>query len=137
MPKKYCTAPGCNELIDIKSRWCTKHRAVSNKDYDKLRANDPLKKFMNSARWQRIRKLKMQMNPICENCTLTEAQMVDHCKERRDGGCNDCMENLVSLCNMCHNKKTKTAAIARVNGTLEEYYKTNCNNSITALTLAG
>ena len=132
MPKKFCSAPGCNNTIDIRDRWCATHKsteAMNRKHYNANRADDPHTKFIRSDRWKRIRKIKLQLNPVCELCAVNDAEMVDHCYERSDGGSPDAMGNLVSCCNPCHSSKTRAVRKARLNGTLDAWYKEHCGGS--------
>lgn len=67
------------------------------------------KNIYNTARWQRIRALKLRECPLCEYCpsdrrkTATE---VDHAKAIEDGGAPFDMANLRSSCKSCHSQKT-------------------------------
>lgn len=62
-----------------------------------------------TARWQRVRALKLRETPLCEYCpprrrkTATE---VDHFKAIEDGGAPYDMANLRSTCKSCHSQKT-------------------------------
>ncbi len=137
MPKHRCQSKdNCYKLIDIKNRYCDKHKGERFKSYDANRKDDEHYKFIRSSRWKRIRLIKLQLNPKCEVCCV-EAQMVDHCKERKDGGCTDCIDNLVSLCNHHHQIKTNEVRQARAKGLLDEYYKNNCKNNSESIVLAG
>lgn len=67
------------------------------------------KNIYNSARWQRVRALKLRECPLCEYCpprrrkTATE---VDHFIAIEDGGSPFDMANLRSACKPCHSQKT-------------------------------
>ncbi len=67
------------------------------------------KDIYNSARWQRLRVVKLRTAPLCEYCppnrrkTATE---VDHFKAIEDGGDPFDMANLRSACKTCHSQKT-------------------------------
>ena len=70
-------------------------------------------------RWQRLRKLKMQCNPLCEACLqvgeIVPAEVVDHRRpitkegrERRSAAeAFPPLDQLASLCAMHHNQKTR------------------------------
>lgn len=64
----------------------------------------------STARWQKLRRYKLSLNPLCEHCLLerrtTPAQHVDHIKAIKQGGCPWDMDNLQSLCASCHTRKT-------------------------------
>ena len=66
--------------------------------------------FYQSRRWRSLRSLKLQQNPLCEECEkngiLRPADMVDHIVPINKGGAPLDMSNLQSLCNRCHAIKT-------------------------------
>lgn len=67
------------------------------------------KNIYNSARWQRVRALKLRECPLCEYCPPTRrktATEVDHFKSIEDGGAPFDMANLRSSCKSCHSQKT-------------------------------
>jgi 5-methylcytosine-specific restriction enzyme A len=65
----------------------------------------------NTANWQRLRKLKLNVNTLCEMCfprgRLEPAVHVDHIVAIKDGGeAFPPLDGLMSLCLPCHNEKT-------------------------------
>lgn len=66
--------------------------------------------FYQSAAWRKLRRVKLQRNPMCEECErrgrITPAQMVDHIVPINKGGAPLDMYNLQSLCNACHARKS-------------------------------
>lgn len=66
--------------------------------------------FYQSTPWRKLRAQKLLMNPLCEECErkgiLTPAQMVDHIVPINKGGAALDIDNLQSLCNPCHNRKS-------------------------------
>lgn len=66
--------------------------------------------FYQSAPWRRLRAVKLEQNPMCEECErngrYTPAQMVDHIVPINKGGTSLDIENLQSLCNACHARKS-------------------------------
>lgn len=68
------------------------------------------KEFYQSPAWRKLRAVKLRLNPLCEECErlgrVTPAQMVDHITPINKGGASLDMENLQSLCNACHNRKS-------------------------------
>jgi 5-methylcytosine-specific restriction enzyme A len=67
----------------------------------------------NTQRWQRLRKLKMQENPLCETCLqqyqrIVPATVVDHILAIKAGGePYPPLDRLRSQCASCHNTKTR------------------------------
>ena len=67
------------------------------------------KHIYNTARWQRLRVLKLRFDPLCEYCPperRLEASEVDHFKAIEDGGEPFEWGNLRSTCKSCHSQKT-------------------------------
>lgn len=63
-------------------------------------------------RWQRLRKFKLQTNPLCEVCLkqqrIAPAIVVDHIVAIRAGGdAYPALDQLMSCCASCHNRKTR------------------------------
>ena len=63
-------------------------------------------------RWQRLRKQKLQVNPLCELCLkqgrLEVATVVDHIAGINKGGqAFPPLDALMSCCESCHNRKTR------------------------------
>lgn len=66
----------------------------------------------NTQRWQRLRKLKLQQNPLCETCLqqqrIVPATVVDHVIAVKAGGDPyPALDKLCSQCASCHNRKTR------------------------------
>jgi len=67
----------------------------------------------STARWQRLRRLKLQAHPLCEACMqqykqIEPATEVDHRIPINGGGDPfPALEWLASLCARCHNSKTR------------------------------
>ena len=90
-------------------------RTLLGKEYEAKRRQDPAlaeaARLRSSARWRRLRKMKLARNPLCEECSkhgvVEPATQVDHIVpivERRDLAFD--LENLQSLCTVCHGKKS-------------------------------
>ena len=66
--------------------------------------------FDQSRRWRSLRAIKLQQDPLCEECQrkglVVPAQMVDHIVPINKGGAPMELENLQSLCNKCHAAKS-------------------------------
>ena len=68
--------------------------------------------FLSNAAWRKLRQKKIQLNPICEVCEsegiITEAKVVDHHYPRRLWPEHALrLENLTSMCDSHHNKKSR------------------------------
>src|SRR5262245_15041833 len=66
----------------------------------------------STQRWQRIRRQKFQVHPLCETCLqvgrIEIATTVDHRVPINQGGdAFPPLEQLASLCEQCHNAKTR------------------------------
>lgn len=117
--KTPCRFPGCRALLD-KGGYCqahAHHAKQSSRNYDKKRRSDPVlslaAKIRDSARWKRVRLIKITNNPLCEdpfgdhakaNTTATATQ-VHHIKPAATND-NEAyeLENLMSVCTRCHSK---------------------------------
>ena len=66
--------------------------------------------FYQSRVWRRLREMQLSEQPLCEECLRqgrqTPAQMVDHIVPINKGGAPLERENLQSLCNACHARKS-------------------------------
>lgn len=66
--------------------------------------------FYQSTAWRKLRAVKLEQEAMCEECLkvgrLTPAQMVDHIVPINKGGAGLDMDNLQSLCNTCHARKS-------------------------------
>ncbi len=113
MVKKKCI--GCRELLDIKDKnnRCEKCRKKNDKSYNKnVRWNVDNKKFAEfyaSSAWRKLRNLKFQLNPVCELCLLEGrvrvTEIIHHKVEVRvDWSKRLDLDNLCSVCKMCHGK---------------------------------
>ncbi|WP_459503071.1 HNH endonuclease [Bacillus sp. C1] len=83
----------------------------NRKFYDKHKRDKGAKKFYNSKAWRDCRHLALiRDNYLCQECLkhniITPADMVHHIKERSENPeLALTLENLISLCNPCHNKE--------------------------------
>lgn len=106
-PMRECNWQGCRKVVA--TRYCGEHQAdidiikqQEGKKYDKKRGSSYERGY--NAQWRKIRKLKLYHEPLCEQCLAINqldksATIVHHinknAKDNRD-------ENLMSLCNNCH-----------------------------------
>lgn len=67
-------------------------------------------RFYTSKAWRTLRKWHLSNNPYCAECERnninTLAQMVDHIEPIEQGGEKLNEDNLQSMCNSCHAKKS-------------------------------
>ena len=56
-------------------------------------------------RWQKLRRMILRRNPLCEICGMSPANEVHHLQRRKDGGTDE-LDNLQCLCKSCHSKET-------------------------------
>tara|TARA_Y100000593_G_C4114272_1_gene239470 strand:+ start:217 stop:555 length:339 start_codon:yes stop_codon:yes gene_type:complete len=79
--------------------------------------------FYNSKRWRALRNYFIQKNPICAQCKrdgiIKGAQCVDHIKaiSKFGMGVATDINNLQSLCNSCHAKKSSREGAEKRNNT--------------------
>lgn len=131
-----CRFPGCSAILP-QSGYCAKHARIerervrsNHRRYDTTtRATNPelaeAKRIRSSKRWQRVRALKLSINPLCEdpfgthaksNATVA-AREVHHVKPlalRPDLAFR--LDNLQSLCHACHDRIEQDARRPRQPG---------------------
>ena len=107
--KTFCKHPGCANLC--KGGYCEEHRAQHeaeleerNRRYNRSRGSAASQGY--DARWQKARLAYLRQHPICERCEVdgrvTAATLVHHIVELKDGGARLDHDNLMALCNDCH-----------------------------------
>lgn len=118
--KKLCNKFGCNNLIDLKDRYCNEHKKETQeqirkwrKDYDDKRKGDKYRKFYKSVQWRIVRDYILKRdNYICQDCIkdnkITICNTVHHIIEVKEDYSKALDENnLITLCADCHNKVHK------------------------------
>lgn len=103
-PKQGCAYPNCPRLTD--GRYCEKHQKLIARQYNRFtRSVDVNKKYGRA--WKRIRDRYVQAHPLCEQCLkegrTTPTEEVHHIIPLLKGGTHS-TDNLMSLCQSCHNK---------------------------------
>jgi 5-methylcytosine-specific restriction protein A len=105
MPNKCphpCNKPGCHRLTT--ERFCAEHAKEKWRDDNR----DSFRERGYDSRWDHVRALKMSLDPLCEVCTregkTVVAEIVHHIKPLNRGGELLDMDNLLSVCRVCHGK---------------------------------
>lgn len=105
-PKRPCSYPGCSLFAEVGQQYCPEHLKKANKLYNQYE-RDPSHNKRYGRAWKRIRDRYIKSYPLCEECErqdrLTPAEEVHHIIPLNQGGTHD-RENLMSLCQSCHNK---------------------------------
>ena len=103
-PLRPCSHPSCPNLCE--GQFCERHRVEERRRYDKYeRSADVNRKYGRA--WKRIRDRYAAEHPLCEMCLkegrLTPVREVHHIQPISKGGTH-AADNLMSLCQSCHNK---------------------------------
>jgi len=107
---KICSFGGCKSVAVSGTSRCEKHTLTytPKKRYDHQLHDG--KYIYGTARWKRLRNSYARMHPLCAHCEktglITPMVIVDHIKELKDGGDPWDPDNLESLCDEHHKKKT-------------------------------
>ena len=104
MKKRICLEVNCNSLIDIKERYCEKHKRPKVKLFENaVRYNA---EFYNTVKWQNLKKEVLRNQSYCNRCGITNSivQLDIHHKIPPKG--NEELffdiENCIPLCKTCH-----------------------------------
>ena len=115
LPKHQCRKSGCPALLDhSEGGFCAAHRKAKYQAQDAHRGT-PAERGYDSD-WVKVRNLKRQRNPLCEQCwkdgQITPMAEVHHTvpiatdrSKRLD------MDNLMSLCKVCHSRITMQESV--------------------------
>ena len=122
---RICSGPGCLRAVDDAVKLCDECKPASQPTSDDTRNHTSrydaeLDKLRKGARWQRIRKLAVQRQPVCARCDIALTEIVDHVIPAREalGQCRASgayldrnagyylVSNLQGLCRPCHWVKT-------------------------------
>lgn len=107
---KICNHPGCRRAIDASERYCEQHKQL-HIHREETYTRPERHAFYGTGQWRRIRNAYIRRHPLCEECIrqgrVTQAVIVDHVIEIKDGGSKTDMNNLQSLCRFCHAEKTE------------------------------
>lgn len=90
----------------IKRSW-----VAERKPFERENSN---KEFYNSWPWRKLRRKQLDKFPLCKHCydkdIITAATVADHIVPINLGGESLNEDNLQSLCESCHNKKSASEA---------------------------
>lgn len=114
-PKKLCKKPSCRALISFDETYCEKHRGTYNRSYNQVRKQSEAEyvRFYKLKPWLEIREVALiRDNYLCVACLrkgiITPAQLVDHIVPiKQNWSLRLTLDNLQSLCESCHQVKTK------------------------------
>lgn len=102
---KPCKEPRCPNIVTGAGRYCQQH---AGQDIPWDGARRQRLRLYGSARWQRLRKIKLAKNPMCEICNRQLAVQVHHLLKARDNPEQQFnMSNLQSVCLLCHARETQ------------------------------
>ena len=100
---KACAMPQCPAITE--NKYCDKHKQ------GKYKRNKTTNEAGYGITWQRLRKIILLDNPLCETCKskniIKPATEVHHVIRLSAGGTNE-RDNLQCLCKPCHSRITKT-----------------------------
>ncbi|CAM0037728.1 HNH endonuclease [Vibrio phage D164] len=128
--RKICTFPGCTipvevEHFDRESPRCPSHPLAPRARKEYKHHYHKGSNFYWTNTWKKLRASYIDEHPLCESCLrfdiLEDAVVVDHIKELADGGSHTDRDNLQSLCDSCH--KRKTAAERRKRNNSKSQFK--------------
>lgn len=98
-PRVPCKFICCSNLVNPGEGYCSLHNAEKYKTDVQRRGNAKDRGY--DATWGKVRKIKLNRNPLCERCNRV-ATLVHHIKPISQGGERFLMDNLMSLCVECH-----------------------------------
>ena len=105
-PKRSCAYSGCDRLTNNGEQYCSEHKMLTDKQYNKYQRGPDHNKRYGRA-WKRIRDRYIYLHPLCEECQkegrINPAKEVHHILPIKKGGTHS-RDNLMSLCQSCHNK---------------------------------
>lgn len=116
--KKPCGHGQCPALVTRPDKFCPKHAAKAKeavRAYDRERNQEEHRRIYRSARWLKLRGMKLRANPFCELADVcvkrtghaAVATVVDHIKSTKEHPeLAFTWENLRSACKACHDART-------------------------------
>jgi len=116
-PKKPCRNRQCKLTTNNKNGFCDNCQPAANqrekavrKEYN-TRRNPIVKKWLNSSRYLKTRKIFLSRNPLCKRCSAENrpvlATILDHVTPHKgDVGLFWDASNWQPMCKTCHDRKT-------------------------------
>lgn len=117
---KLCNKMGCTNIVKQPDKYCDTHIHIEiidkqnrNRYYDSKVRDDKTNKFYHSSAWAKTRYARLvRDNKLCQDCLssrrITIADTVHHIIEvKQNWSKRFDIDNLISLCNSCHNKRHK------------------------------
>ena len=101
-PKRACEKPGCKTIV-VNARYCEQHKPKDDRGNSSERGYD--------AAWQKVRKLKLLQEPLCEDpfkqhkenaVAATEVHHRVGVRVRPDLRLD--IDNLMACCHVCHSR---------------------------------
>ena len=90
MPSRLCLTGGCPRAATHRGR-CRIHAKA---------------RVYSDKRWKLVRKRRLYLNPLCQECGVLPAEHVDHRLPVSLGGAPFALENTQALCAACHSAKS-------------------------------
>ena len=107
-PKRECNGPGCHVLVTPPMSRCAKCKKVKQKSAKPSK----VRKWLNSARYKKMRARQLRNEPLCRECgkngIVKAAVIYDHIIPHKENYELFWYGEAQSLCIKCHNIKTST-----------------------------
>lgn len=101
-PKHPCNHIGCKEITP--TRFCQEHESLMEKKYEKGRGSASERGY--DSNWHKVSAMHLREFPLCAECEkqgrIIAATLTHHIRRIVDGGDKLAWENLMSLCEACH-----------------------------------
>lgn len=101
---KACKEPGCPGLATGKAKYCPAH---SKKDGAFGGSARERAEIYKTAAWQKARKAKLALTPLCEQCGDPAIVVHHRLQVRLVPGMAFAPDNLEALCARCHNRESQ------------------------------
>lgn len=128
IPKRKCDVSNCNNLINIKNKYCDEHKEF-NYDKQRYKNDKEVRRTYNNSQWKSVRKATLMRDDyMCMYCmangNMVKADVVDHYIPIRDAYDDRYdMSNLISSCTMHNTLKYYDEVKLRTGEITIEMYK--------------